>query len=248
MDGSYPHSDGRLKFEVIDSGIGMTSEQLERLFVPFSQGDSMITQQFGGTGLGLAISQRLATMLNGDIRVESEFEKGSRFILTVTTGDISAASLRWPREASAPKNARPSAIDLHLSARVLIVDDRRDIRFLSNRIITMAGGEVTEAEDGLQALEAVKNAWAQDTTFDVILLDMQMPNMDGYQAAAELRQMGFANPIIALTADTMQGAVAKCVNAGCDYHISKPINRIELLSLLHELTTKRSLSAERQVS
>ena len=227
---------GRLKFDIIDSGIGMTSEQQKRLFKPFSQGDSTITQQFGGTGLGLTISQRLAAMLDGEIGVDSAVNEGSTFTLTIATADVQELP---PTQPTDPRELLPESIpitDLRIDAHVLIVDDRRDIRFLSSRIVSLAGGRVTEAEDGVQAIETIKQASTQGVAFDIILLDMQMPNMDGYETATELRKLGFTNPIIALTADAMQGDMTRCINAGCNYHISKPINRHELLQLLYVLS------------
>jgi CheY-like chemotaxis protein len=232
-DGRPRTCGGQLIIDINDTGIGMTPEQQERLFKPFSQGDSLITQQFGGTGLGLAISQRLATMLNGEIRVDSTVEHGSTFTLAIATGDAEDTALIQPLERPASHREAPMTTELPRGAQILIVDDRRDIRFLSNRIVTMAGGQVTEAEDGVQAIETVRRAASQGVFFDIILLDMQMPNMDGYATATALRELGFTNPIIAVTADAMQGDMSKCIAAGCNYHISKPINKFELLQMLH---------------
>lgn len=238
-----PHA-AQLRFAVIDSGIGMSREQQERLFQPFSQGDSLITQKFGGTGLGLAISKRLAEMLNGEIQVESKINKGSTFTLTIAPGEVKARNFK-PLNAQKVSLSHATVADQKvaeqkLDAHVLIVDDRRDIRFLSSRIVVTAGGQVTEAEDGLQAIEVFKRATAQGVTFDVILLDLQMPNLNGYETATELRKLGYANPIIALTADAMQGDMTRCIEAGCNYHISKPINKAELLRLIFELAPRTS--------
>jgi len=226
-----------LKFAISDSGIGMTPEQQERLFKPFSQGDAFINQQFGGTGLGLAISQRLAKMLNGGIGVESTLNKGSTFTLKIAVGGVKKRPLRKAVSQTASAGKAASTTDVRLDAHVLIVDDRRDIRFLSSRIVTMAGGHVTQADDGVRAIETYHQASAQGVVFDAILLDMQMPHMDGYETAYELRKLGYTNPIIALTADAMQDAVSKCLMAGCDHHLSKPINKNKLLNLLCELTS-----------
>jgi two-component system, chemotaxis family, CheB/CheR fusion protein len=233
---------GHLVIEIIDSGIGITSDQQEHLFKPFSQGGSCITQQFGGTGLGLAISKRLAMMLDGDIRVDSTIHEGSTFTLTIATGNLNDMPVILPTTPSQFAQATPQATDFQLNAHILIVDDRRDIRFLSSHIVTNAGGQVTEAEDGIQAIEIVKHASLKGMTFDIILLDMQMPNLDGYQTAIALRKLGFTNPIVALTADAMQGDMTKCLTAGCNYHISKPINKFELLQLLRKLTATDSIA------
>ncbi len=224
-----------LQIAITDTGIGMTPTQQKRLFQPFSQGDSGITQQFGGTGLGLAISRRLAQMLGGNISLESELDRGSTFTLSITAGNLDDVEWIMPDgddEACEPiEPAEPS----RLNANFLIVDDRRDIRFLSKHIITRAGGTVTEAEDGVIAIQTVKKATANGTVFDLILLDMQMPNMDGYETAATLRKIGFTNPIIALTADAMQGDMTKCLEAGCNDYLSKPIDAQRMLKLVDEL-------------
>jgi len=235
---------GHLKCAICDSGIGMTAEQQACLFEPFFQGNSIITQQFGGTGLGLAISQRLAKMLNGEIQVESTLNQGSTFTLKIAVGDLNNKQLIQPVSQAVSEGKATSINDVRLDAHVLIVDDRRDIRYLSNRIVTMAGGRVTEAEDGVQAIDTFQKASSQGVVFDAILLDMQMPHMDGYETASELRKLGYTNPIIALTADAMQDAMTRCLSAGCDHHISKPINTNKLLHLLRELTSNRSLQRQ----
>jgi len=233
------HSKGdrdTLRISVIDTGVGMTTEQQERLFQPFSQGDAGITQQFGGTGLGLIISKRLAAMLGGDIEFSSEFGKGSTFTLTIDIGKIGDVPWVETSERKAPVADFVEEEDIRLNANFLIVDDRRDIRFLSKHILTKAGGTVTEAEDGLLAIETVKDAIAHGETFDLILLDMQMPNLDGYETARHLRKLGYAGPIIALTADAMQGDMTKCLQAGCNDYLSKPIDANRMLKTVAEMT------------
>ncbi|PAY17547.1 hypothetical protein CKO51_21025 [Rhodopirellula sp. SM50] len=222
-------TESQLRIRIKDSGIGMTPEQQTRLFKPFSQGDSIITQQFGGTGLGLAISQRLATMLGGKISVQSKINGGSTFTLSIKTGDVVEATEVRPTGERQLDTDTTSSSSVRLNAHVLIVDDRRDIRFLSKHIIDKAGGRVTEAEDGVLAIESVKQATERGETFDLILLDMQMPNMNGYETARQLRQLGYAGPIIALTADAMQGDMNKCLEAGCNDYLSKPINKSMML-------------------
>ncbi|QDV85950.1 response regulator [Planctomycetes bacterium TBK1r] len=222
-------TEGQLRIRIKDSGIGMTPEQQTRLFKPFSQGDSIITQQFGGTGLGLAISQRLASMLGGEISVESKINGGSTFTLSIKTGDVAEATEIRPTGERQLDTETTSSSTVRLNAHVLIVDDRRDIRFLSKHIINKAGGRVTEAEDGVLAIESVKQAAERGETFDLILLDMQMPNMNGYETARQLRQLGYAGPIIALTADAMQGDMNKCLQAGCNDYLSKPIDKSMML-------------------
>ncbi|MDA8743564.1 ATP-binding protein [Rubripirellula amarantea] len=230
---------GELRISIIDSGIGISLEQRKRLFQPFSQGDSVITQQFGGTGLGLAISQRLALMLGGEIAVSSKVDEGSTFTLSIATGDVSDKSSSKPKVNHESSTEIETQGDLRIDANVLIVDDRRDIRFLSKHIVTQAGGKVTEAEDGVLAVATVKDAIAKGDKFDLILLDMQMPNMDGYQTARILRKLGYLGPIIALTADAMQGDMNKCLEAGCNDYLSKPIDKSKMIEMVASLVKSR---------
>lgn len=232
-DSERPTNDARkLRITVTDTGIGMTKDQQQRLFQPFSQGDSKISRQFGGTGLGLAISQRLARLLGGDISVDSTFGQGSAFSATIATGELAGVPLIQPTVETARSTSEEPPKAIRLSGRILIVDDSPDIRFLSKHFITRAGGDVSEANDGIQALAMVEEANDSSAPFDLILLDMQMPNMDGYETATALRKKGFRNPIIALTADAMQGQMDQCLQAGCDDYLSKPIDKQEMLEKL----------------
>jgi two-component system CheB/CheR fusion protein len=240
----YQEDQSMLQVDVYDTGIGMSHEQQESLFQPFSQGDALVTRDFGGTGLGLAISQRLAAMLGGEIRCQSELGRGSHFTLTLATGCsvgiplIAPLSLAFvPKQSTKTVGVRmeeplASATRGALDGRILIVDDRRDIRFLSNRILTKAGALVSEAEDGLIALQKVQQATALGQAPDLILLDMQMPNLDGYETAKHLRDRGYLGPIIALTADAMQGDMNRCLESGCNDYLSKPIDSHKLLDLV----------------
>tara|TARA_R110002049_G_scaffold4601_5_gene32190 strand:+ start:267724 stop:269754 length:2031 start_codon:yes stop_codon:yes gene_type:complete len=228
----------RMQMKVIDTGIGMTQRQIDRLFQPFSQADSSVSRTFGGTGLGLAISQRLAAMLGGQIDVESEPGKGSAFTVMIDPGNvrdvplISDSDVRLLSEADRADGAKGK-----LDCRVLVVDDRRDIRFLSKRILTGVGATVSEAEDGQDAVEQVQTMLHEDRCVDLILLDMQMPRLDGYRTAEQLRRLGYTGPIIALTADAMQGDMNKCLEAGCNDYLSKPIDSGRLVQLVGALTS-----------
>jgi len=226
-----------LQFEIIDSGVGMSSEQQAKLFKPFTQGDSSISRHFGGTGLGLAISRRLATMLGGDIAAESKLGEGSKFSVVIQTGSIHDVEFTEPQLAiKAPPPASPTVDQNSLDCSVLVVDDRRDIRFLSKRILTNAGATVDECEEGMLAVEHITDRMTRNQCPDLILLDMQMPNLDGYQTARKLRELGYTGPIIALTADAMQGDMNQCLNAGCNDYLSKPIVAKRLVDLVAELT------------
>eukprot|EP00913_Durusdinium_trenchii_P028383 g26611.t1 len=222
--------DDRLQFHVIDTGIGMSKTQQQRLFQPFSQGDETVNREFGGTGLGLAISKRLAKLLGGSVGVESEEGEGSTFTVTIAVGDID--NVQWILPEPIPETVpQPLPTEtIRLDCQILVVDDRRDVRFLSRKFLGDAGAVVSEAEDGELAVKAVKEALSNGRVFDLIVLDMQMPKLDGYATAKALRELGFTGPIIALTADAMHGDMTRCIEAGCNDYLSKPIDKLELLN------------------
>ncbi|WP_372720722.1 PAS domain S-box protein, partial [Novipirellula sp.] len=224
--------DRRLRIDIIDTGIGMKPEQKARLFKPFTQGDSSVTRHFGGTGLGLAISQRLAKMLGGTITVDSTEGQGSTFSLTIATGDIQGVDMIKPMAMIQPNPDEAPIASITLDCSVLVVDDRRDIRFLTKSLLTKAGATVDEAEDGEVAIKKVQALIGKDQSYDLILLDMQMPKLDGYQTAEQLRRMGFSAPIIALTADAMQGDMSRCIEQGCNDYLSKPIHKATMLQMV----------------
>lgn len=243
-------SEPMLRFQVIDTGIGISAEKQRQLFQPFFQGNAHVSREFGGTGLGLVISQRLANMLGGAISVESELGRGSTVTLQIAAGDLAGVSMgmadpdaaqtdpaeQHNEQRSEQHNEPPIALDCH----VLLVDDRRDIRLLSKHILQKSGARITEANDGLKALEAVANAQSNGEAFDIVLLDMQMPNLDGYETAGRLRARGFTNPIIALTADAMHGDMKRCVDSGCDDYLSKPIDADQLIRKIRQFLSKSS--------
>jgi PAS domain S-box-containing protein len=230
-----------IEFAIEDTGIGMTEEQQERIFKPFSQGDSSVTRKFGGSGLGLAISQRLVQMLDGEMDLESEPQKGSTFYVRLPVSSIEDIELVTPSlvvrdtEPEAPLAEAPS-----LSCRVLVVDDRRDVRHISQHFLEKAGARVSTAEDGQQGIAAALEARDSGAPFDLIVMDMQMPNVDGLQATSELRSAGIDWPIIALTADAMKGDRDRCLNGGCDDYLAKPIDQGQLVSMVGKYTQRIS--------
>ncbi len=235
---SYVEQSSKLRFDVVDSGIGISDKQLQRLFLPFSQGDGNVNREFGGTGLGLAISKRLTEMLGGEISVQSKLGKGSAFTVSIAIGNAKQIALVNPAAQAQKHQTDRQGSDIRLDCRILVVDDRRDIRFLSRRFLTAAGATVDEAEDGEIAVATVNQALARGQTYDLILLDMQMPKMDGYATAIALRRLGFSEPIVALTADAMQGDMKRCIECGCNDYLSKPIDKHLLLNLVKRLTHK----------
>jgi CheY-like chemotaxis protein/HPt (histidine-containing phosphotransfer) domain-containing protein len=221
-----------LAFEVADTGVGMTQEQVGRLFQPFTQADGSTTRQFGGTGLGLAISRRLARLLGGDVRVQSVPGEGSRFTLLLPTGPLHGrAMISDPAEALRVSESQPElgggkgrGTQATLSGRVLLAEDGRENQVVLAAYLRKAGLDVTIANDGREAVEAVRAG-----SFDLVLMDMQMPHLDGYGAASKLRQEGFTLPIVALTAHAMREDRDKCIKAGCTDYLSKPVNRNDLI-------------------
>ena len=224
----------RLRFDVIDTGIGLDAEQQARLFTPFTQADASTTRRFGGTGLGLAISKRLAGMLGGDLDVRSAPGEGSTFTLTIDTGSLAGVRLldRPPDVPATAERQPPSATERAvLSGRILLAEDGLDARRLLARHLRVAGAEVETAENGLVACELALHAADAGTPYDLILMDMQMPELDGYAATARLRAAGYRGPIVALTAHAMEDERARCLRAGCDGFAAKPILRRALIEV-----------------
>ncbi len=221
--------------DVRDTGIGMTPEQVGRLFQPFSQADGSMSRKFGGTGLGLAISKRLAKLMGGDVTVASAPGRGSTFTVSVDGGPDDgrawATGLSESLLQPVPSDDADEEVKLD-GARVLLAEDGFDNQRLITLYLTMAGAEVTLAENGRVALDRLAAAAAGAAggrPFDVVLMDMQMPEMDGYSAAAEARRRGVALPIVALTAHAMSDDRARCLAAGCSDYLTKPIDRDLLL-------------------
>src|SRR6056297_105587 len=228
----FDESENRLIFDIIDTGMGIPRDKLDTLFEPFAQVDSSSTRSFGGTGLGLTICRRLAEALGGAITVESELGKGSRFTLTMPAEK--PGQLIRPNLAVAPPADTPQQ-DVRLSASVLVVDDRRDIRYLAQHFIEKAGGTVHTATNGQEAIDFMESDRSPE--IDVIVMDMQMPVMDGYEAATRLRRRGCKLPIIALTANAMKSDRDECLAAGCTDYTTKPLDRRKLIRMIEELAT-----------
>ncbi|MDQ3230473.1 MAG: response regulator [Pseudobdellovibrionaceae bacterium] len=215
----------RLAFIIRDTGRGISTVQATRLFEPFAQADSSTTRRFGGTGLGLVLSKKLANTLGGDVELSSSIPGvGSEFTVTIDPGETmrTVAPLRSGAEARSEETNVPLE---HL--RVLLVEDSPDNQLLVTRMLKMSGVKVETASNGREGVQK-----AQSGTFDCILMDLQMPEMDGYAAAQELRRQGYAKPIIALTAHAMGEERQRCLASGFNSHISKPISRKILIQTL----------------
>ena len=245
-DSSSADHDGFLEFDVVDTGIGMDEAALSSLFQPFTQADTSTTRRFGGTGLGLTISKRLAGMLGGDITVHSTEGEGSTFRVAVATGSLdgvtmiesAATGLSQPAQDrtddAITSRTEPTAVqsDDGLASRILLAEDGPDNQRLIRFILSKAGADVTVVENGQLAVDEALAARNNDEPFDVILMDMQMPVLDGYSATRLLREKQYTGPIIALTAHAMQSDRDKCLAAGCDEFVTKPIDRGKFLAAI----------------
>ena len=216
----------RLRFEVIDTGIGLTADEIARLFRPFAQADASTTRRYGGTGLGLSICAHLAGLLGGEVRVQSVVGQGSTFTLELDAEVDEEVSLHRPvMESGARPGLLHRAAEAGLAgARVLVAEDSRDNQLLVGFILRRMGAEVTEAENGRVAHRLAMEAVGAGKPFHVILMDMQMPELDGYDAASLLRRDGYTGAVVAVTAHAMVGDREKCLAAGCDDHVTKPID------------------------
>ncbi len=223
----------KMQFEITDTGIGMSEEEISRLFRPFTQADMSYTRRYGGTGLGLHISQRLAKMLGGQIEVQSEPGVGSTFTLTIDPDLLQNVELKTPAR-TLPKEEKPAQAGQkqRLRGRILLAEDVKDVRTLVRMNLEAIGLEVDSAENGQIAIEKASTSTAQGRPYDLILMDIQMPELDGYTATQRLRRDGWKGPIIALTAHAMTGDREKCLEAGCDDYISKPMTDAELFSTI----------------
>jgi signal transduction histidine kinase/DNA-binding NarL/FixJ family response regulator len=215
-----------VEFRVTDTGIGIEPEYMTTMFTEFSQADSSVTRKFGGTGLGLSICRDLVQLMGSEITVSSQKNKGTttRFILNLPVGTAQSVTRRKLPPLTLEQRK-------HLQGkRVLLVEDNAFNRQIAKSFLTQADVHVIEAEHGAQAVEAV-----QRQRFDLILMDVQMPVMDGYAATALLRQqLALTTPIIALTANAISGEREKCLSAGMNGYLAKPFQEMQLLQLLHD--------------
>lgn len=219
-----------LEFEITDTGIGISTENQSKLFKPFSQGDSSMARKFGGTGLGLEISKKLAQGLGGNLSLISSLpDHGSTFLLSIPY---------IPTELSPIETHKIQSVDKPLSGfRILVAEDVEDNQLLIARYLKKEGAEVDFANDGVEAIEK-----AMSFPYNYILMDIQMPTLDGYQATTELRNRGYKRPIIALTAHAMPEEKRSCLAAGCDDFHTKPINIRVLVDLLLKHKSRAELS------
>ncbi|MDR2587820.1 MAG: response regulator [Spirochaetales bacterium] len=227
-----------LDFSVRDSGIGISGEALASLFRPFEQASSQITQRYGGTGLGLAISKSIVGLFGGDIRVHSEVGKGSQFSFSLWLTD---------REASGGEEvAAEDATGMFQGKRALLVDDVEINRVIAVNLLEYTGLAMDEAADGIEALEAFENSAPGD--YDIIYMDIQMPRMDGYEAASAIRALDRSDaktvPIVALTANAFKDDIDNALRHGMNAHIAKPFEIEKFIEITFRLVNPRKHGAE----
>jgi len=221
LEVTYEAEAALLYLSVIDSGIGLRPDQVERLFKPFGQADASTNRRYGGTGLGLHISKQLAEMMGGTIRVDSVYGIGSRFEVSIATGDLSGVTMVQDAQHIPVKQAHTHLEGAPtLQGHILLAEDNTDNQNLISLLIRKTGLQVTIVSNGEQALlEIGKGA------FDLILMDIQMPVMDGLEATKVLRQQAYTGPIVALTANVMKEDIERYMATGFNDHLSKPIEK-----------------------
>jgi PAS domain S-box-containing protein len=232
---SYDENKRLMRFSVSDSGIGIEPTQLQNLFKPFSQANESITRQYGGTGLGLNISAHLVHALGGEIFVSSQEGEGTTFRFSIAPESDTALRFIHTMPQEEDRHHRSSIPRPHISGRVLFADDALDNRRLVDHLLKKAGAEPILVEDGQQAIDA-----ALKDQFDLILLDVQMPNVDGLTAARALRKAGIRTPIVSLSAGAMTSDVLKAIEAGCSMHLAKPFTRESFYQMLQKFLSSNA--------
>lgn len=216
----------QLVFKIVDTGIGIKEKFFDSLFHPFSQSENSTKKKYGGSGLGLVLSKRLAELLGGDVVLaHSTPDKGSTFLVSINPFiSINKEHSQISNRSINSTQRSPSSLT---GVEVLIVEDSLDNQILISRMLEMAGIKTEIANNGEEAIKKVLSH-----RYDILLMDIQMPVMDGYEAVEHIRKIGFKNPIIALTAHAFKEERVRCISSGFNEHVTKPINRMALLELI----------------
>jgi signal transduction histidine kinase/CheY-like chemotaxis protein len=238
LNAKVPGKTRSLVFSVQDTGCGMDANQRQALFKPFSQVDSSVTRKYGGTGLGLTISRRLAELLGGTVEIiDSSPGHGSTFGITIDPGSMDGVIMRTGLTPADLKSAhevsrdRPLPSDILAGLKVLLAEDVDDLLELVSLFLSNRGAVVTPANNGAEAV-----ALALSHDYDIVLMDMQMPVLDGYGATKQLRAQGYKKPIVALTAHALSSDRDKCLAAGCTEFICKPVVSAALVAKIAKIT------------
>ena len=228
-----------LEWCITDTGIGLSRDQQAKLFTPFEQADASTTRQYGGTGLGLYVSKRLAEMLGGSVTVESALGKGSKFTLTLNAQTVDAEQFIQQAPIMLPAaNTQPFNMSQRLVGHVLLAEDNIHNQELIGMYLRKLGLKHTLADNGLRAVEL-----ATQQSYDLVLMDMQMPVLDGWEATTQLRARGYTQPIIALTANALRSDVERCLAAGCTGFLAKPIDRRIFSETLTQYLTREACAS-----
>ena len=235
---------GFLCIGVQDSGPGLNSEQIKNLFQPFVQVDSSLTREHGGTGLGLALSKKLAVALGGDITVKtSKPRKGCHFIIRVATGDVEGIefteSLQGDEKMSEDQSSEKKSL---AGFKLLLVEDSPDNQVFVSRFLEMEGAQVDIADNGRIGVDK-----ALKKNYDLVLMDIQMPELDGYGALKKLRSLGFEKPVVALTAHGLLEERNRCLDLGFSGHLPKPVNRLGLIQEVRNIVFRKSIAPQTKV-
>jgi signal transduction histidine kinase/DNA-binding NarL/FixJ family response regulator len=228
-------------FEVRDTGVEIPENRQEVIFNPFTQAENSTVRKFGGSGLGLTITRKLAQMMGGSIEASSVAGQGSVFRLFLPAGVV---SLDQTQEILAqPKHSEKHKTEsIKYSGHILVAEDNPANQFLIQAVLTKLGLQVTLAVDGAEAVEKAATA-----SFDLILMDIQMPNLNGFQATQILKKKGVRTPIVAMTAHAMEGDRQKCINAGCDDYLPKPVNKNKMIEMLGKYLNSQPTSLVEKV-
>jgi len=240
-----------IQFDIIDTGIGISEEHVNKLFQTFTQADSSTSRRYGGSGLGLAICDRLSKIMNGRVElVSSTVDQGSHFRFTLYEPiivDQSASPIN--KSSESPILTLNGNLPALSGFRILLAEDSPDNQKLISYFLEKAGAQVDIADTGLDAIQLAKEQDENGSPYSCILMDIQMPEMDGLEATRILRQNRYSHPIIALTANVMNIDQTMCLIAGCDAHMGKPVKRQELIKIIHKCSqTARSLPCEKDQS
>lgn len=236
----WDDNDQYLSLDVSDTGIGIDAQAASHIFEPFAQANESTTRAYGGTGLGLSISKMLATGMSGDLTVSSTPGLGTQFHLSIKAPQASPSEVSTHKRQRERKR-RIRARQEPLKGRVLFADDALDNRRLVEHLLRKLGANVTLVKDGREALEIVRKE-----TFDLILMDVQMPTMDGLTATKKIRESGVTTPIVAVSAGAMSSDIEQALSAGCEMHLSKPFEQADLLKILQRYLARSASNSSHE--
>lgn len=239
---NWDEQESRLDVSVEDTGIGISEGELDRIFQPFSQADASHTRRYTGTGLGLSIAQQLARAQGGDIQVFSALKQGSCFVLDIPLVRACHSTPQSLGESLDAVSASDAEVAFLMGKRALLVEDNEVNRLFVRKVLEQAGMQVTEAEHGREACAVYTEAEGE---YDLVVLDMQMPVMDGYETAEALRDRGFSGPLLALTANVLAVDRQRCLEAGCDAFLGKPVRVRELITVCAQLLSQAEMPTSR---